>query len=51
MIVKVEKPEEIDENGIDTIVDGKGKFLAPGFIDIHNHGNSGYDIMDSTKKQ
>lgn len=50
MIVKVEKPEEIDENGIDTIVDGKGKFLAPGFIDIHNHGNSGYDIMDSTQE-
>ncbi|MCF6465814.1 N-acetylglucosamine-6-phosphate deacetylase [Clostridium sp. Cult2] len=49
-IAKIEKQEEIDKNGIDTIVDLEGKFLAPGFIDIHNHGNSGYDIMDSTEE-
>ena len=27
----------------DTIVDGKGLALAPGFIDIHNHSTSGLD--------
>lgn len=32
------------------IINGKGYYLSPGFIDIHNHGNSGFDIMDSTEK-
>jgi N-acetylglucosamine-6-phosphate deacetylase len=45
-IVKIE--EQIDERNMDKIIDGEGKYLAPGFIDIHNHGNSGYDVMDST---
>ena len=31
------------------VIDGRGNFLSPGFIDIHNHGNSGFDIMDSTE--
>lgn len=31
------------------VIDGSGNFLSPGFIDIHNHGNSGFDIMDSTE--
>lgn len=29
-------------------IDGDGHLLAPGMIDIHNHGNSGYDTMDAT---
>ena len=32
------------------IIDGGGNYLSPGFIDIHNHGNSGYDVMDSTEE-
>lgn len=47
-IVKIE--EQIDERNMDKIIDGEGKYLAPGFIDIHNHGNSGYDIMDSSEE-
>ncbi|WP_350344082.1 N-acetylglucosamine-6-phosphate deacetylase [Proteinivorax tanatarense] len=31
-----------------SVIDAQGKYLSPGFIDIHNHGNSGYDFMDST---
>lgn len=34
----------------DLIIEGNGMFLSPGFIDIHNHGNSGYDVMDGTPK-
>ena len=28
------------------IIDAGGKFVAPGFIDIHVHGGGGSDIMD-----
>lgn len=40
-----------DQNVIskqDKVIDCKGQYLSPGFIDIHNHGNSGYDVMDAT---
>jgi N-acetylglucosamine-6-phosphate deacetylase len=29
-------------------IDAKGKFITPGFIDIHVHGGGGYDFMDNT---
>ncbi|WP_270087790.1 N-acetylglucosamine-6-phosphate deacetylase [Sphingobacterium sp. SYP-B4668] len=29
-------------------VDGKGRYLSPGFIDIHIHGGGGADFMDGT---
>lgn len=32
------------------VIDGEGNYLSPGFIDIHNHGNSGFDVMDSTEE-
>jgi N-acetylglucosamine-6-phosphate deacetylase len=30
------------------VLDVKGKFIAPGFIDIHIHGGAGSDFMDAT---
>lgn len=33
---------------VEKVIDGEGKYLSPGFIDIHNHGNSGFDAMDGT---
>src|SRR5882672_11782168 len=27
-------------------IDANGKYIAPGFIDIHVHGGGGYDFMD-----
>lgn len=30
------------------ILDVTGKFVAPGYIDIHVHGGAGYDFMDGT---
>lgn len=34
----------------DRIIDGENRMLVPGFIDIHVHGRSGYDISDGTEK-
>lgn len=37
----------IDSKG-ETVIDAGGKYLSPGFIDIHVHGGGGYDFMDNT---
>jgi len=30
------------------VIDAEGKYVAPGFIDIHIHGCKGCDIMEDT---
>jgi N-acetylglucosamine-6-phosphate deacetylase len=30
-------------------IDARGKYIAPGFIDIHVHGGGGHDFMDGTE--
>jgi len=37
-----------DEKKFQNIIDGNGKYLSPGFIDVHNHGNYGKDAMEGT---
>lgn len=49
-IVEINIEDKIKLEDIDLVIDGKGNFLAPGFVDIHNHGNMGFDIMDSTEE-
>jgi len=43
----------ISEKNIDVedaiAIDAKGKYVAPGFIDIHVHGGGGYDFMDGSE--
>ena len=34
--------------GFDEVVDVRGKYVVPGFIDVHLHGASGYDVCDAT---
>lgn len=33
---------------VDQTIDAKNLYLSPGFIDIHNHGNTSFDVMDAT---
>jgi len=44
----------ISKNNIETTdafeIDAKGKYVSPGFIDIHVHGGGGFDFMDGTEK-
>lgn len=32
------------------IVDAEGKYVSPGFIDLHTHGAGGHDFMDGTEE-
>lgn len=43
------QPEEHDAAiGADEVIDGGGKLLIPGMIDVHIHGADGFDMMDGT---
>ncbi|MCY6356527.1 N-acetylglucosamine-6-phosphate deacetylase [Clostridium sp. ZS2-4] len=40
--------DKLEEYGLEKIVDAKGKYVSPGFIDIHIHGSGGSDTMDGS---
>ena len=49
VLVKGGRIAEIGEGLTDDeILDLDGNYLAPGFVDIHNHGGYGYDYMDNS---
>ena len=47
-IVDILNPDEVVPAEGDTIIDARGKYISPGFIDIHTHGGGGHDFMDGT---
>ncbi len=49
-IINIDLDKNIDIESMNEVIDGKGQYLSPGFIDIHNHGNSGCDFMDATEE-
>ena len=34
----------------DAVMDGGGRYLSHGFLDIHTHGGGGHDFMDATEE-
>jgi N-acetylglucosamine-6-phosphate deacetylase len=52
VLVEDGKIVEISNSNIDAPgaieIDAKGKYVSPGFIDIHVHGGGGHDFMDNT---
>lgn len=49
-ITNIDLEQNINLHSMDVVIDGKGNYLSPGFMDIHNHGNSGCDFMDATEE-
>lgn len=43
-IIPISKPEILADN----IIDAKGSYISPGFIDTHIHGGGGCDVMNGT---
>ena len=50
VLIKDGKIAKINPSNIseENIIDAKGLYLAPGFIDVHIHGAGGHDTMDGT---
>lgn len=52
VIIQDGKIAEVTEGNIEVRdaveIDARGKYISPGFIDIHVHGGGGYDFMDGT---
>jgi N-acetylglucosamine-6-phosphate deacetylase len=53
LLISGESIMEISNSDIEAadamVLDARGNFIAPGFIDIHVHGGGGYDFMDGNE--
>lgn len=38
--------DKLNEYDLEKLIDAKGKYVSPGFIDVHIHGSGGSDTMD-----
>lgn len=42
------EPHSVRAGPEDVVIDAQGMWVAPGLIDVHVHGSTGYDTMDAT---
>lgn len=45
---RLSRASEVAALAGDRRLDGGGRFVLPGFIDLHFHGSSGFDVMDAS---
>lgn len=54
LLINRKKIELVSEKEVETtdydVIDAKGNYISPGFIDIHIHGGGGHDFMDGTEE-
>jgi N-acetylglucosamine-6-phosphate deacetylase len=54
LLINGHQIEAIEEGDIEAadyeLIDAKGNYVSPGFIDIHIHGGGGHDFMDATEE-
>lgn len=49
-IVGIIPEEQLNAYELSEKIDVMGRFVSPGFIDVHVHGSSGFDTMDEAKE-
>lgn len=47
-ITAIVPDSELETCETDEVIDVGGRFITPGFIDIHSHGGGGHDFMDGS---
>lgn len=48
IISRIDEGKCTDHTESDVVIDAKGNYISPGFMDIHTHGAGGHDFMDNT---
>ncbi len=47
-ITDIDHKGEIPKDAV--VIDAAGRYVSPGFVEIHAHGGGGFDFMDSTEE-
>ncbi len=48
LIEGLRPPADLERQRDDQRIDGRGRYVLPGFIDLHLHGGKGFDVMDGS---
>ena len=47
-IIDIKEERSYDIQDDDEVIDAYGRYVSPGFIDIHVHGGGGHDFLDGS---